>query len=395
MVAVRQRVRCMMATSWQGAFLLGLAAADGDVDVDEAAQHLVAHGVGEEALDTVEEFVEAMAWDPSVRDRTLLLVERTRLLADRGSRGARRSAGLRADAARARASQGTSFEGLGGVWRHELSTPLAATELAVETLANHRDDAAIVEQMLGVARRNLRLAHHLLQGLGSLEDLRSGRVELSWARVDLVELVRECADDVREVLAGRHEIDVVVGQAVEVPADREAVHQILVNLLTNAAKFSPTDSPIGLLVSATPQHAEVAVSDRGRGLAPQDAERIFQAGQRLDDEAPGMGLGLFVARQLARAHGGELSVEHPSAGGARFVLRLPRSPAEWQSSLERREEAGTARDAGQRRRTATADARDDTLAEREAVADQRDAALADREAMADERDAEPDRRDDA
>lgn len=120
----------------------------------------------------------------------------------------------------------------------------------------------------------------------------------------------------------------------------------------------------------------------------EDGERIFDAGQRVDAATPGMGLGLFVSRQLARAHGGDLCVDQLAARGSRLVLRLPRSPVAWQDSLERREEAGIARDARHRRRAATADARDDTLADREAIADQRDAALADRESRADERDAD-------
>lgn len=231
-----------------------------------------------------------------------------------------------------------------------------------------------------------------MQDLSSIQDLQTGRVELSWSPVDLVELVRECAADVEVGLVGDDEIDIVAEQPVEVPADRDALRQVVTNLVTNASKFSPDGFPVQVTVSATPEYVEVGVRDHGFGVSPQDAERIFEAGQRLDPQKPGLGLGLFVARQLARAHGGDLHLQHPDAGGSRFVLRLPRSPAEWQRSLERREQAATARETRQHADAATADARDVTLGQREDVADQRDATLGEREDVADQRDTELDRR---
>lgn len=376
-----------------GALLLELVSAG--VDVDEAAQRLLEDGADVEALSDVEEFLHALDSDPTVRDRALLLVERTRLLAERAAAGAQRSDRLRADASRMRTGGvGSALEAVSGVLRHELSTPIAVARSALELLADDSDDPATVQQMVQVAQRNLRLAGHLLESLGRAEHLQTGRAELSWTQVDLGELVRECVADVGAVLVDRHEVGVTVERAIELPADPEAVRQILFNLLTNAAKFSPDGSPIEVTVTATGEHADVAVRDRGPGISPQDAERIFEAGQRLDPRAPGIGLGLFVARQLAHAHGGELHVKD-APGGSRFVLHLPLSGAEWQESLERREDAATVHDARQRERDAVANARDVTLDQREEVADQRDAALDSREALADERDARLDRRDEA
>lgn len=373
-----------MARSSSSMDLVELLSAD--IDEDEAAQRLLARGVDPEALAEIEALVRAVTSDPTTRDRALLLAERTRLLAERAGRGARASDRLRVEADLARDASSEAPGGFGGVWRHELATPLAVVDLALETLSTLRHDPAVVDQTLEVARRNVRVAIHLLEGLGSLEDLRVGRVELSWAMVDLGALVHACVDDVRGVVAARRTIDVVVEQPVEVPADQDAVRQVLVNLLTNAAKFSPALAHIGLTVTATAEHAEVAVRDRGPGIDPGDAERVFEAGRRLDVEVPGMGLGLFVARQLARAHGGDLLVEHPDDGGTRFLLRLPRNSEAWQDSLEQRERTASDRDARQRHRDGIADAREATLADREQVADERDAVLDQRDALADERD---------
>lgn len=373
-----------MGASWNGSLLLEVLSSGGDVDA--VARRLVDEGVDATTLADLEELVRALAWDPSAQDRALLLVERTRLLAERAGDDARTSRRLRTEADRARTSGHLRAVGPGALWRHELATPLAVVDLALETLPHLHDDPTRMERTLEVARRNVRYAIHLLDGLSSLEDLRTGRIELTWEQVDVGALVREITDDARGVVAGQREVELAVDGVVEVPADREAIRQVVLNLLTNAVKFSPSDSRIDLVVSATATHAEVAVRDRGRGLSPRDADRVFDAGERLDAGAPGIGLGLFVARQLARAHGGELDVEQPDDGGARFVLRLPRSPAEWQRSLERRERTGSARDLRQRRRGEMADARDAALDAREHVADERDAVLDAREHAADERD---------
>lgn len=366
------------------------------VEIDEAAQKLLGVGNDLGALGDVERFLHALDADPSARDRALLLVERTRLLAERGNAGAERSDQLRADAAQLRPGGDRPDPGPEGdspVLRHELSTPITVARSAVELLALDGNDAATSEELIGLALRSLRYAGRLLETWGRAEHLQQGRTELSWAQVDLGELVRECVADVRAVLIGRHELSVDRERTVSVPADPDAVRQILFNLLTNAAKFSPDGSRIELSVSTTDTHAEVVVRDRGAGIPPQDVARIFDAGRRVARAAaPGMGLGLFVARQLARAHDGDLHVENASPG-SRFVLRLPLSSAQWQASLERREEAIASHEGHHRDRSAVADARDAELDEREDVADQRDAALTSREALARQRDASLERRD--
>lgn len=372
-----------MASTWHGALLVGMASVG--FDPDEAAQRLIEEGVDAGLLAEIEEFVRELDLEPSARDRTRLLVERTRILAERADADARTSDRLRTGT---RDVTADSFDDFATLWRHELSTPLAVAETALSTLVARQQDPATVARMVEVAQRNLFLARHLVNSLSTFGDLQVGHVELTWAQVDLGALVREAIDDVGPVLAGHHGIEVDVEPGVEAPADRNAVRQVLVNLLTNAAKFSPDRSGIKVTVSTTSDFAEIGVRDVGPGFSPEEEERIFEAGQRLDPAVPGMGVGLFIARQLARAHGGDLGVQRPEGGGARFVLRLPLGPSEWQRSLERREGAAIVRDTDLRARTATADARDVTLVQREATADQRDATLAAREAIAAERDAE-------
>lgn len=374
-----------MSGGWPGEALLRLASAD--VSVDEAARRLLEDGADVEVLSEVEAFLRALTADPSARDRALLLVERTRLLAERGAAGEQRSDGLQTEADQLRSDAADVPELASSLLQHELATPIAVATMALEMLVADPDDAVPREQLVEVALRNVRLATRLLQTWGRAEQLKEGRAELSWAQVDLGALVRECVADVVVLRADHHEFDVRLERSIALPADPDALRQIVFNLLTNAAKFSPDGSPVAVTVTATEEHAEVAVRDHGSGISPEDAERIFEAGARVDRAAPGMGLGLFVADQLARAHGGRLHVEDAS-DGSRFVLHLPLNSAEWQHSISRREAAVTAREAGQHTRGTVADARDAELDQREDVATQRNEALLDREALAQDRDVE-------
>jgi signal transduction histidine kinase len=117
--------------------------------------------------------------------------------------------------------------------------------------------------------------------------------------------------------------------ALPVRAAPEALLQVLGNLLDNAAKYSPDHTPIRLEAGRHGALAVLAVEDAGPGVPAPERDRIFERFTQLDSgatrRAGGVGLGLYIARQLAQAQGGELLVEEPTrpGAGARFQLRLP------------------------------------------------------------------------
>jgi signal transduction histidine kinase len=111
-------------------------------------------------------------------------------------------------------------------------------------------------------------------------------------------------------------------------ADFRRTLQILVNLIGNAVRYSPEGGVVTVSVTTTPDgYANAIVADQGRGIDPADHDRIFAKFERLDPlEATGNGLGLYIARRLARAMGGDLTVESEAGEGARFTLSLPTQP---------------------------------------------------------------------
>jgi signal transduction histidine kinase len=122
-------------------------------------------------------------------------------------------------------------------------------------------------------------------------------------------------------------VRVEVDPALAVRADRVRIEQVLVNLLGNAAKYAAGGA---VVVRARGDGAavEVEVEDAGPGIAPEAQERIFRRFERAvaDRHVSGLGLGLYIGREIARAHGGDLSVRSAPGRGATFVLRFLREP---------------------------------------------------------------------
>ena len=146
--------------------------------------------------------------------------------------------------------------------------------------------------------------------------------------VDAAALARDALAAARVAHPGR-ELALIAREVLPVRAAPEAVLQVLGNLLDNAAKYAPDLGPVRLEATRFGPMAVLAVEDTGPGVPPADRERIFERFTQLDSgatrRAGGVGLGLYIARRLARDQGGDLLVTDPTppGQGARFELRLP------------------------------------------------------------------------
>ncbi|MDX1660085.1 MAG: HAMP domain-containing sensor histidine kinase [Nitriliruptorales bacterium] len=208
---------------------------------------------------------------------------------------------------------------------HELRTPLAIVKQAAETARHHQDSFTPEEhaRYLDMIVRNGDLALLLLERIGLARDIEQGTVDLSTQEIDLAELVRESVSDLEVVLLSEHPTEVSAPEQVIVLADPTAGREIVFNLLSNAAKYSDAGAPIEITVTAVDSVAQVVVRNHGGGVTPGDTERIFEKFERLDSGAPGTGLGLFISRGLARAHGGDIQVQPAQDVGSEFILTLP------------------------------------------------------------------------
>jgi len=151
--------------------------------------------------------------------------------------------------------------------------------------------------------------------------LATDTLRLNTEPVDLGSAAREVIADLAGTL-GRHAVSTRIAGDNRVSADPARLRQIIANLLTNACKFSPAGTAIEVCVESEGDESTLAVTDQGPGVSADWREAIFERFGRPDSNVPGSGLGLYVARGLARAHGGDLRVAESSTGAC-FVLSLP------------------------------------------------------------------------
>ena len=211
---------------------------------------------------------------------------------------------------------------------HELRTPIATITGAAGLLdANNGDSrvrAELVRSIQGSASRLNRLVANLLD----MSRLDAGRLTLKLDWCDVGEVIGVAAQRVEECLLHRPlNIDVAPDLPL-VQMDFVLMEQVLVNLLDNACNYSPLDAPICVEAHINRGKLLIAVSDGGKGIPPDDLERIFDKFYRLPGTATGgTGLGLSICRGLVEAHGGTLTAENTPGGGARFVITLPAGAA--------------------------------------------------------------------
>ena len=215
---------------------------------------------------------------------------------------------------------------------HELKTPLTTIRMYAEMLGEGRvkDDvrkAEYLETMIRESRRLTRLVNNVLD----FSRIEQGRKKYRLESLDLCEVVRDVLTTQAERLseAGMELVVEDGNQACTVHADRDAVEQIALNLVDNAIKYAASGGRLTVRLGCEAQRCLVEFIDAGSGVTSGQREQIFEQFYRVDDsltaEQPGCGLGLSIARRLARDHGGELSYYPEPGGGSRFTLALPKT----------------------------------------------------------------------
>jgi signal transduction histidine kinase len=169
----------------------------------------------------------------------------------------------------------------------------------------------------------------LLQDMLEIARLDQPEFALRVDRIDVPELLAQAARRAASSTAHHVVRTQEVTTPLSVVGDRDALERVIVNLLDNAARYSPSGTPICMQVRTSPDGwVELSVVDEGPGLRVDDQERIFERLYRGNNASgtEGTGLGLPISRALARRHGGDVIVRSVPGNGSTFVLRLPQTP---------------------------------------------------------------------
>lgn len=206
---------------------------------------------------------------------------------------------------------------------HDLRTPLANMQAMLEAL---EDGLAQPEEYVPALRDQVRALSALTEDLFELARIDSGALVLELREAKLGGLVRSCLRGVEAEARSRHvTLEARVGDAVTARCAPEKVERVLLNLLANALRHTPSDGSVAVFVEEGSDEVRVTVEDSGEGLSAESLRRMFERFWRGDParSARGAGLGLAIARGLVEAHGGRIWAENAPGGGARVSFTLP------------------------------------------------------------------------
>ena len=215
---------------------------------------------------------------------------------------------------------------------HELKTPLTVLRSGVERAVRARDVPRDTLETLEEVLQEINRMTELVDTLLTLARVDEGRVPLHREPVNLGEIVEETRET-GELLAepAGLTLDVQVPrEPIVAPVDRTRIRQLLLNLLTNAVKYTPPGGRVRLRLDSAPGWAVLNVADTGIGIAPGDLPLIFDRFWRADiartrtGERAGAGLGLAICKWIAEAHGGSIEVHSRPGRGTAFTVKLPR-----------------------------------------------------------------------
>jgi signal transduction histidine kinase len=204
----------------------------------------------------------------------------------------------------------------------DLSRPLTVLHALASRLlrADELPPEAVRSALAAVTREAKRL-EEVLRSYADAGKLESGALDLALAPTNLSQLIRNCIADLAD-LTSLHPVTVEMDDNVVINVDPTRIREVVSHLLSNAAKFSPSRAPIEVTSLFADSAFEVHVRDHGPGIPAEYHDRIFEKFGRVDPDAVGNGLGLYLARQIARAHGGDVFLASCDDTGCVFALRL-------------------------------------------------------------------------
>jgi signal transduction histidine kinase len=215
---------------------------------------------------------------------------------------------------------------------HELKTPITSLRLAVQFLRREAarggapDSERLRDSLFTIESQSQRLGRLVTELLETVR-LQAGRIALEMKQSDIVDLATKAVRDA-QATTSRHTIVLKAPPQLRAKVDALRFAQVVGNLLDNAIKFSPDGGRVDVELTSPERGAvRLTVRDHGIGVAPEDRSRIFERfyQSQPSDQRAGLGLGLYVSRQIVELHGGRIEAEFPSDGGTRMVVWLPAS----------------------------------------------------------------------
>ncbi len=211
---------------------------------------------------------------------------------------------------------------------HDLKTPLTAIRTCVTHLitAPPRTEEVRQELLSIIDQESVRLQQSITEAI-ELARIESGQLRLNRELTGIAPIASAAIAETRDENPARYSLD--IAPDLRIPVDADLIRRALMQILENARKYAPPDSPIAIAAHAESGQAVVSVSDRGPGIAPDEIERVFEKfyrGRHGRAKVEGTGMGLSIAKGIIEAHGGKIHAENRAGGGAVISFTLPLQP---------------------------------------------------------------------
>ncbi len=217
-----------------------------------------------------------------------------------------------------------------GIASHELRTPLTSIKAYVELLSDTLVQTKDEESMMLVQKLDAQVDRltGLVKSLLDVTRINEGKIRLNKRRFNLNDLIREIADELRPTT--RHHLELNLSELPDISADQERIRQAIINLCSNAIKYSPQAEKIRITTESNDEGITMCVQDYGIGLSAEAQARVFERFYRAEDDSistyPGLGLGLYIAMEIVERHEGRIWLNSKHGEGSVFCFFLPHTP---------------------------------------------------------------------
>jgi len=215
---------------------------------------------------------------------------------------------------------------------HELRSPVGALQLAVEAASEHAADSdtpVIIRDLLHEVERGVEELSLEVDDLLDASRLERGALRVQRSTVDLRQVCQAAVDRIHWAFATDRIVAELPAEQILGRWDRRRLERAVANLLENALRYSPDDTPVGIAARSASGQATIEVQDSGPGIEPADKERIWQPfvrGSHSRSAQRGSGLGLFIVREIVSAHGGSVALDSQPSVGTTVTITLPLRP---------------------------------------------------------------------
>lgn len=216
-----------------------------------------------------------------------------------------------------------------GIASHELKTPLTSVKAYIQLMEHQLEgeqvDCAIFKRYINKTVVYVNKLESLINNLLDVSKLQAGKMQYNFEELSLDELIKEAVDGAKH-LFNEHHFQVTELPGVKVKGDKIRLEQVLMNYLTNAVKYSPGKNEIFVRSWVNDGYAVVAVQDQGIGISKEAQSRVFDRFYRVSDIShrfSGLGVGLYISREIISRHNGKVWVESEEGKGSTFYFSIP------------------------------------------------------------------------